>query len=186
MAALHLNSQVQQYDGFTPGQRVFGRKPKLPIGAAGNPNFTDFANPIVAQAAKSLSLVNTIPQIRKASLEADFNGEMQLCLERRVRNIKTEEFCLGQTVFFDGEKMESDKRWQGPGIVIARYGGAYALVHFRGVYLEVSLRDMRSADKILDVLGSDGTLQLHLANTKFSAALFGLFANVNFSIESAR
>ena len=39
MASLHLNSQVQQYDGFTPGHRVFGRTPKLPIGAAGNPNF---------------------------------------------------------------------------------------------------------------------------------------------------
>ena len=102
MAALHLNSQVQQYDGFTPGQRVFGRTPKLPIGAADNPNFTDFANPTTAPTAESLNLINTIFQIRKASSEADFNGKMQLCLERRIRNIKTEEFCLGQTVFFLG------------------------------------------------------------------------------------
>ena len=63
--------------------------------------------------------------------------------------------------------MKSDKRWQGPGIIIARYGDTYALVHFRGAYLEVSLDDMRSTDKILEVLGCDGTLQLHLANTKF-------------------
>ena len=75
MDALHLNSQVQQYDGFTSGQRVFGRTPKLPIGKVGNPNFADFVNPIFALAAKSLSLVNTIFQIRKASSEADFNGK---------------------------------------------------------------------------------------------------------------
>ena len=93
---------------------------------------------------------------------------MQLCLERRMGNIKTEEFCLGQTVFFfPARKMKIGKRWQGPGIIIARYGGTYALVHFRGAYLEVSLGDMRSTDKILEVLGRDGTLQLHLANAKF-------------------
>ena len=34
---MRLNSQVQQYDGFTPGQRFLGRTPKLPIGAVGNP-----------------------------------------------------------------------------------------------------------------------------------------------------
>merc|ERR1712112_36235 len=63
--------------------------------------------------------------------------------------------------------MKSDKRWQGPCIIIARYGNAYALVHFRGSYLEVSLDDMRPTGKILEVLGCDGTLQLHLANAKF-------------------
>ena len=63
--------------------------------------------------------------------------------------------------------MKSDKRWQGPGIIIARYGDTYALAHLRGSYLEVSLDDMRPTGKILEVLGRDGTLQLHLANTKF-------------------
>ena len=37
MTMMRLNSQVRQYDGFAPGQRVFGRAPKLPIGAIGNP-----------------------------------------------------------------------------------------------------------------------------------------------------
>ena len=82
--------------------------------------------------------------------------------------------------------MKSDKRWLGPGITIARYGDTYALVHFRGAYLEVALGDMRPTDKILEVLRCDGTLQLHLANTKFSVALFGRFASVNFPFESAK
>ena len=95
---------------------------------------------------------------------------MQLRLERRLRTTKNEEFCLGQTVFFfwADRKSKSEKRWQGPGIIISRYGGAYALVHFRGAYFEVSLDDMKSTDRILDVLGRDGTLQLRLSNTKFS------------------
>ena len=65
MAALQLNSQGQQYGGFTPGHRVFGRTQKLPIGTAGNPNFTDFVNPTAAPAAKSLSLINTISKYEK-------------------------------------------------------------------------------------------------------------------------
>ena len=37
MTMMRLNSQVQQYDGLTPGESVFGGTPKLPIGAVGNP-----------------------------------------------------------------------------------------------------------------------------------------------------
>ena len=59
-AALHLNSEVRQYDGFTPGRRVLGRAPKWPIGTVGNRNFTDPMKPIAAPTTKSLSLVNTI------------------------------------------------------------------------------------------------------------------------------
>ena len=65
MTALHLNSQVQQYDGFTPGQRVFGRAPKLPIGTVGNPNFSDFMKPVTPPTAKTLSLLNTIFKYEK-------------------------------------------------------------------------------------------------------------------------
>ena len=39
ICALHFRPQVQQYGGFTPMHRVFGRAPRLPIGAACSPNF---------------------------------------------------------------------------------------------------------------------------------------------------
>ena len=42
MCMLHLNSQVRQYDGFTPRRRVFGTTPKIPIGSVGSRNFNDF------------------------------------------------------------------------------------------------------------------------------------------------
>ena len=42
MCILRLNSQIQKYGGFTGGERVFGRAPKLQIGAVGTPHFIDF------------------------------------------------------------------------------------------------------------------------------------------------
>ena len=44
MTMMRLNSQVNQYDGSTPGKGVFGRSPKLPIRTADNAHFRDFAN----------------------------------------------------------------------------------------------------------------------------------------------
>ena len=37
---------------------------------------------------------------------------------------------------------------------------------FRGSYLEVDLEDMRSPNRILDVVGCDGELQLHPPSAK--------------------
>ena len=39
LSMLHLDPQSLQYDGFTPGERVSGRTPRVPIGAAGKPIF---------------------------------------------------------------------------------------------------------------------------------------------------
>ena len=50
--------------------------------------------------------------------------------------------------------------------IIGRFGGGYAIVQFRGAYVEVGLADMRSANRILEVLGRDGELRLHLPSTK--------------------
>ena len=44
--------------------------------------------------------------------------------------------------------------------------GEYALVHFRGSYLAVDLDDMLSANRILDVIGRDGALELNLPIAK--------------------
>ena len=59
--------------------------------------------------------------------------------------------------FYTERKPKGEKRWQGPGVIIARYGNQYDLVHFRGSYLEVAMGDLKSTDKVLDVLGCDGT-----------------------------
>ena len=75
---------------------------------------------------------------------------------------------MGQTVYFYTErKSKGEKRWQGPGVIIARYGNHYALVHFMGSYLEIAMGDLKSTGKVLDVLGCDGTLQFHVGSAKF-------------------
>ena len=72
MTTMRLNSQVHQYGGFTPGRRVFGRTPKLAIGAGDNPFFGDFINPLEEPTAKTHNLISIIFKIREASLKADF------------------------------------------------------------------------------------------------------------------
>ena len=47
------------------------------------------------------------------------------------------------------------------------FWGMYALVRLRGAYLEVDLEDMRSENRLLEVLGRYGALRLHLPSTKF-------------------
>ena len=42
---LHLNTQAQQYGGFTPARRVSDRTPELPIANVGIPRFRYFTNP---------------------------------------------------------------------------------------------------------------------------------------------
>ena len=92
MAALHLNSQVQQFGGFTPGRRVFGGAPKLPIGTVGNSNFNDCMNPKTAPKTKSMSLLRVIYEIRKSfsrswlyrqNKRASFD---EIAIEEKTRN----------------------------------------------------------------------------------------------------
>merc|ERR1712112_27697 len=70
-------------------------------------------------------------------------------------------------IFYTERKTKGGKRWQGPGVIIARYGNQYDLVHFMGSYLEVAMGDLKSTGKVLDVLGCGGTLHLHVGSTKF-------------------
>ena len=102
MITMPLNSQVRQYDGFTPGRRVFGRTPEVPIGAVGNPFFEYLMNPAAAPTAKTQNLISTLFKLRQASLNADFQSKMDTTPIRRVRNAKTGEYLLGVVgaVFF--------------------------------------------------------------------------------------
>ena len=54
-----------------------------------------------------------------------------------------------------------------PGIIIGRFGDKYDLVRFRGSYLEADIDDMRSANSLFELIGRDGSLQLHVPSAKF-------------------
>ena len=68
MCIPRMNSQVPQYDGFTPGQRDFGRSPKLQIGAADGPHFRDFTNLNVSFLTQTHGAIAKFREIRKTSL----------------------------------------------------------------------------------------------------------------------
>ena len=168
MTTMRLYSQAQQYDGFTPRQRVFGRTPKLPIWEIDNPFFEDFTNPAEAPATKTQWFLSVIRQIRQASLNADFSNKLNTALTRMVR-IKIRGILFSWNGFFisANRKEKGEKKWLGPGVIIGRFVGKYAMDRFMGSYLEVDLGDMRPTNSLFELIGRDGTLCLHVQSTKF-------------------
>ena len=60
----------------------------MPIGAVGNPNFEDFANPKEAPENQTHHLLGAIQKIRQASLNDDFSNKLNLTLHKRARGDK--------------------------------------------------------------------------------------------------
>ena len=110
---LRLNSQVWQFGGLTPGRRVRGRDPKMPIGAAGSPHFADFANPTGPPETKTHNLLGVIRQISETSLGADFNGILNLRLNRRFRHIQNGGFFSGNQRFIGHESKARREKTSG-------------------------------------------------------------------------
>ena len=161
-----LNSQVRKFGGFAHGRRVLCRAPIIPIGAVSNPNFADFANPKDARRAKTHRLPCIIRQIRQASPTAYFNGKLNLRVIdvfRQSRNGGVS--CAELRGLATNRKEKGWKRPMGTWVIIGRFVGEFDLVHFRGwggsIY-GVDLEDMRSANRLLEAIGCDVALQLHL------------------------
>ena len=117
---------------------------------------------------KTHGRINIIRKIRQASFNADFSNKLNTTLNRGVRNDKSEEFCLGQAVYFiaSNRKTKEGKKWVRPGVIIRRFGNKYAFVHFMGSYFEVDIGDMRSANSLFELIGCDGTFRLRVPSTK--------------------
>ena len=96
---MRLNSQVQPYGGFTPGRRVFGRTPQLPIGPICNPFLGYFMNLAGAPTAKRRNLISAIYEIRHASLTAHFQNKLNTTLIRRAMGAKMGNF-VGRSIYF--------------------------------------------------------------------------------------
>ena len=75
---------------------------------------------------------------------------------------------LGPSRVFRGHKSKTkeDKRTIGPWIIIGGFRSKYALVLFRGSYVEVDLRGMRATNRKLGAIASNGALRLHLPSAK--------------------
>ena len=117
LSMLHLNSKVQRYDCFTPGQRVFGRTHKLPIGTARNPNYSDFTHTKDDPVTQTHQVLAKLIELREASLESDFDGKFNIALNHRVRDMGSEESLLWQTVYRCQEMGEIKRILNGMGRV---------------------------------------------------------------------
>ena len=108
-------------------------------------------------------------QVRQSSPAEDFNGKLNLRMGRRLLQLwNGGGGFLGRSAFLStNPKTKGGNRRMGPWIIIGGFGEIYALVHFRGSYLEVGLEDMRAPNRILYVVGRGGALQLHLPIAKF-------------------
>ena len=74
MDMMRLNSQVRQFDGFTPWKMVFGRTQKMPIGTACTPHFGDFMNPKGVKNDQNAPFLGVIRKIGQASITADLTA----------------------------------------------------------------------------------------------------------------
>ena len=77
VAQLIHNAHVSQVDGQTPGHRVFGRAPKLPVPCAESATFCDIKNGILGiepPETRALRVMNCIYQCRILwqKLDTDF------------------------------------------------------------------------------------------------------------------
>ena len=93
----------------THGGRVTGATPKMPIDTVGNPHFEDFANPADASTTKTHHLLGLIPQIRQASLTADFIGKLNSALRKRIRESGNGESFYSKQRFPPSEKSENKR-----------------------------------------------------------------------------
>ena len=134
MAAMHLNSQVQQYDGFTPVGRVFWQGAEITLWVGWRSFFEDFTNPVDAPTAEAQNLTPMISEIPQASIKADPQKKQDTTLTRRLGNAKNGGiFDRAESYLFVCESKIKKKREKmvGPGIIIERFGNKYALVHSR-------------------------------------------------------
>ena len=125
MTMVRLNSPVQQFGWFAKERRVFGRPPKMPIGTVDSPNFADFTNPMDEQSTKTYHLIGIIHQIRQASLTADFNGNLNLRIDRRFRQSGNGGFLGPNGVFLDTNRQTKGGTSDGP---MGNYWGIWAQI----------------------------------------------------------
>ena len=84
---------LRQDKEFLEGRR------KMPIGAAGDPNFCDYTNQNDYPATQKRQVLAKLRAIQKYSLEIDPQAKSNLTLTSRGRGLESEEFFLGQTVY---------------------------------------------------------------------------------------
>ena len=171
IAQMVQNCQISQIDGATPGHRIFGRAPRLPIPSAESATCLDMLNMNEAPETKTQKVIATIISAREIWLKNDTNAKLRTAMYRAPRRTPTNELFIGQTVYFwqpvQLKLQKSQQKWQGPGIIIGVWGHQ-ALVAYQSTFFKVANENLITTDKMLEAIGSDEQLQLHSSGGKVS------------------
>ena len=86
-------------------------------------------NPKEPPETQTHHILGVIRQIRQASCAADFNGELNLRLDKRLRQMRTEGIFLGKSVISlaANRQAEGDKRRSAPWIIVGGFGSEYGV-----------------------------------------------------------
>ena len=120
--AVSAKNALANVYGFSPNQLVFGVNPNYP---------SILTNELPALENESNSKnVLTQMQAREAAREAFIKAEscekLKRAINRKVRNVTSLEFEVGEEVFY---KRESEGRWRGPAKIIGKDGKCVIIKH---------------------------------------------------------
>ena len=151
--AVASRNALQNYNGFSPNQLVFGFNPALP---------NVYENNAPQLEAKSTSKVvadniNAMHSSRVDFLKNESSEKIRRALLHQVRSTDVDDLKNGDSVYY---KRNSDEQWHGPGNVIGmdgkqvlvRHGGTYVRVHtcrLQHAVADKSSSELEACDKVV-------------------------------------
>ena len=103
--ALNAKNSLENYQGFSPSQIVFGQNPKLPaVYSSGPPGFEE-----VSMSKAMADHINALHSAREAFIECEADRVLKQALKKRVFAC-SDEIKAGSWIYFKNKS----KRWEGP------------------------------------------------------------------------
>ena len=137
--AINAKNTLENHQGFSPAQLVFGRNPTLPTILNGSP--ATWENRTVSQTlAKNLDALHSA---REEFIKCESDRIIKSALKDRIFP-KGNDIMIGDYVFF---KQNKDKMWHGPNKVIAA-NGKTLYVEICGRINEVNRDDCTKSNEI--------------------------------------
>ena len=112
--AVNAKNALQNHDGFSPYQLVYGQNPNLPSVAVDKPpalEGTTVSNKVALH-------LNALHLARKAYIKSETSERIRQALKHQIRNT-SEVFSSGDSIYF---KREDNLKWKGPDKVIGQDG----------------------------------------------------------------
>ena len=160
-----INSRINNDAGCCAGMRMYGRSPRLPINAIDTAYFPDLLNPISPemQEIHYLALLN---QIREKWTKYENIRTIRKSLQHAPRKTIYNELFLGQSVYYwHNDPRTKRPTWKGPALIAGTWGTGEVLIAHGNSFVTISNENIHTTNKVLDLIGSDSSLQLHTMGT---------------------